>query len=160
MYVEIREGQSGPRKKSKGKGWRWPHRLAFRLLLANTKASCHIVCAVPCTRLVATRVEQTLDVLVLPKLPPLVPLLLLLHDLPCQRCGRSVLDAAARHLLLLAVCFGFRLLVVVVGRRLGFCGCTVRLGGCRFAARFLVGVLLALLAAWRFLQRVCEALVS
>ena len=117
-------------------------------LFPNAESPRHVVGTIPRARLARARIEETLHSRVLPKLPPLVPLLLLLHDLPCQRSGCRVLEPAVRGLL--AVRLGFRLLVFI-RRGLGFGGCAVR---------FLVGVLLALLAARRFLECVCKTLLS
>ena len=126
--------------------------------LPNTEPSRHVIRAIPLTRRIAARIEQRLDVLILTQLPPFIALLLLLHNFPCQRRGRGILDAIICVLLaicLRAVRLGFRL--VFVGRRLGL-GRAVCVCGCGIAVRFFVCILLALLAAWRLLQRVCEAL--
>ena len=117
-------------------------------LLPNAEPPRHIVGTVPRARLAGARVEKTLHSGILRQLPPLVPLFLLLHDLPRQRRGCRILEPAVRGLL--AIRLGLRLLVFV-RRGLG-------LGGC--AVGFLVGGLLALLAAGRFLECVCEDLLT
>lgn len=135
--------------------------LCVPLFLPDTETPCHVICTIPRTRLVATGIEQTLDSLVLAHLPPLIPLFLLLHDLPRYRRGGGVFDSVICARFRFAVRFGLRLLVFVRGG-FGFRGCavSVRFGGCRVAVCFFVGVLLALLTARCFLQRVREALFA
>ena len=129
--------------------------------LPDTETPCHIICTISGTRLVGTGIEQTLDSLILTHLPPLVSLFLLLHDLPRYRRGGRVFDSVVCARFRFAVRFGLRLLVFVRGGfRFRSCAVSVRFGGCRVAVCFFVGVLLALLTAWGFLERVREALFA
>lgn len=141
----------GPPYPPKQKAW------CPQSLLPNTKTPRHIIRTIPRTRLVTARIEQALHILILPQLPPLIPLLLLLHDLPCQRCSRRVLDAAVCCSLVFTIRLEF-CLVVFIRRWFRFRGCASHFDRCGVAVRFFIGVLLALFAAWRFLERVCETL--
>jgi hypothetical protein len=62
-------------------------------LLPNTKPPRHKIRTLLEIRSVIALVKQTLDIIVLCHLPPLIPLFLLLHDFLRERSRRSVLDA-------------------------------------------------------------------
>jgi hypothetical protein len=64
-------------------------------LLPNTKPPRHIIRTPPHPRPRHTLTKQTLHILILRHLPPLVALVLLLHDFLCEAGCRAVFDAVA-----------------------------------------------------------------
>lgn len=117
----------------------------------NAKPPRHVIRTILLIWLMLIVMKQSIHIVILRHLPPLVPLLLLGQHLARQRCRGAVLKTTRARSFFLAFCF-FLCGFIVVGRR-GLCGCS------RITVRFFLGMLpLLLTATWCLLERVCEAL--